>query len=58
VQQVNDAAAAANLQRELALLDLLEKKHRPGIVIQMPAPAVAPALEMYDDPPEQLSLIA
>ena len=54
VQQVNEAAAAANRQNELALLESLEKKYRTtGNVIQMPAPAPA----AYDGPAEPLSLI-
>jgi hypothetical protein len=54
VATVKEAAAADTLQRELALLDALEKKHRPGIVIQMPGQEEA----AYNGPAEQLPLIA
>jgi hypothetical protein len=54
VATVTEAAAADTLQRELALLDALEKKYRPGIVIQMPGQEEA----AYNGPAEQLPLIA
>jgi hypothetical protein len=55
VVKVNEAAASSTRQRELAVLDALETKYRPGTVIPMPHPATPAECE---DPAEQLPLIA
>jgi hypothetical protein len=52
---VHEALDADVLRRELALLDILEKKYRPGTVIEMPHREPEHA---FDDPCEQLPLIA
>lgn len=55
VAKVNEAAASSIQQRELALLDALEKKYRRDTVIPMPHPATPAERE---EPAEQLPLIA
>ena len=55
VAKVNEAAASSTRRRELALLDALESKYRPGTIIPMP-PLAKPADR--EEPAEQLPLIA
>ena len=55
VAKVNEAAVSSIQRRELALLDVLERKCRRDTVIPMPNPA-SPAED--NEPAEQLPLIA
>jgi hypothetical protein len=55
VAKVNEAAASSMQLRELALLDVLERKYRRDTVIPMPNPA-SPAED--NEPAEQLPLLA